>query len=63
MKKIIPFIVKRAKEPSTWRGLVMLLTAFGISVNPELVTHIVAAGTGVAGLIGVFAPDPGTPKE
>jgi len=57
MKKVFSFILKRAKEPSSWRGAVMLATGFGVSLNPELVTHIIAAGTGLAGLIGVLAPD------
>jgi len=57
MKKILPFIVKRAKESSSWRGLILVVTAFGITINPEIATHIIAAGTAVAGLIGVFVPD------
>jgi len=56
-KKILSFVLNRAKEPSSWRGAVMLATGFGVGVNPELVTHIIAAGTGLAGLIGVLAPD------
>ena len=51
------YMVERLKEPSTWRGLILLLTSFGIGINPDFVTPIIAAGTGLAGLVGVFAAD------
>ncbi|MBF0212295.1 MAG: hypothetical protein HQM00_01885 [Magnetococcales bacterium] len=51
------YLVQRAKEPSTWRGVVMLLTAAGVSVSPETMEYIVAAGTGLSGLIGMLTGD------
>ena len=51
------YIVERLKEPSTWRGLILLLTSLGIGVNPDLVTPIIAAGTGLAGVVGVVTAD------
>jgi hypothetical protein len=48
------FIIDRLKEPSTYRGAVLLLTALGVSVNPELVAPITSAGIALAGLLGVF---------
>ena len=51
------YIVDRLKEPSSWRGLIMLATAFGVSVTPDLVASIVAAGTGLAGIIGFAFKD------
>ncbi len=54
MKK---FILDRAKEASTWRGLVYLLTAAGIPVAPEMSQAIIALGLALAGLIGVVSPD------
>jgi uncharacterized transporter YbjL len=47
------YILDRAKEPSTWRGFILFLTAVGVPVAPELQTAIVSAGLGIAGLIGV----------
>lgn len=41
-------------EASTWRGLVFILTALGVSLDPAQVDAIVAAGLAVHGLIGVF---------
>lgn len=51
------YILSRAKEPSTWRGFFLLLTAIGVPVAPQLAEAIVTAGLGVVGLIGVVAPD------
>ena len=48
------YILDRVKEPSTWRGFFLLLTAVGVPVAPELQTAIVSAGLGIAGLIGVI---------
>ena len=51
------YILDRLKEPSSWRGLVMIATAFGVSVNPELIDSIIAAGAGLAGVIGFVFKD------
>jgi hypothetical protein len=49
------YILDRVKEPSTWRGFILFLTAIGVPIAPELQTAIVSAGLGVAGLIGVIS--------
>ena len=51
------YILERAKEPSSWRGLMLLLTAIGIPVAPELAEAIIAVGLALAGLVGVATPD------
>lgn len=51
------YILDRLKEPSSWRGLVMIATAFGVSVNPELIDSTIAVGTGLAGVIGFVFKD------
>jgi hypothetical protein len=51
------YILERLKEPSSWRGLVLIATAFGVSVNPELLPSIIAVGTGLAGVIGCVFKD------
>lgn len=51
------YLFARAKEPSTWRGLVLLLTAVGVPIAPALGEQIVTAGLAAAGLIGVLAAD------
>lgn len=51
------YLIERSREPSTWRGLVLLLTAIGVPIAPELVEPIVSVGLATAGLIGVLAAD------
>ncbi len=51
------YILARAKEPSSWRGLFLILTAIGVPVAPEMANAIVTIGLGIAGAIGVAAPD------
>lgn len=51
------YILARAKEPSTWRGAMLFLTAVGIPIAPQLAESIITAGLAIAGLIGVIAPD------
>ncbi|MBF0176517.1 MAG: hypothetical protein HQL63_06680 [Magnetococcales bacterium] len=48
------YVMERLQEPSTWRGMIMLATALGIDMRPELVTEIIATGTGLAGLVGML---------
>ena len=50
------------REPSTWRGLIWLLTAAGLTFGPDQQTAIVTAGMAVAGLVGAFAND-STPRD
>jgi hypothetical protein len=47
-------ILDRLSENSTWRGLILLATAAGVNLEPELQTQIVAAGLGLVGLINVI---------
>lgn len=51
------WLLKRLREPSTWRGLVWLATVAGLSLRPEQAEAIVTAGMALAGLLGVFLPD------
>lgn len=49
------YLIDRFKEPSTWRGLVILATLFGVHLSPEQVNAIVTVGGCVTGAIGVFS--------
>lgn len=51
------YVVNRAKEASTWRGVVMLLTALGLNISPEMADAIISVGIAVAGAVGVLFPD------
>ena len=41
-------------EASTWRGIIMLLMAAGIQIDPAQQTAIIQAGLALVGLISVF---------
>ena len=51
------YILDRAKEASTWRGVILMLTAVGVPVAPAMADSIVAAGLAIAGLVGAAMPD------
>lgn len=51
------YILDRAKEPSSWRGLMLLLTAAGVPLAPGMADAIISIGLAVAGLIGVASSD------
>ena len=51
------YLLARAKEASTWRGLTLFLTALGVPLAPALAEAIVTAGLGIAGLLGFLLPD------
>lgn len=51
------YIMQLLKEPSTYRGVAMLLSACGIAMNPDQVAAISALGLGAAGAIGAFFRD------
>ncbi|MFA6100446.1 MAG: hypothetical protein WC750_06295 [Patescibacteria group bacterium] len=56
------YIINRLKEASTWRGIIALITAAGITLQPNQVEAIVAAGLAAIGIVGAFFPD-STPPE
>jgi hypothetical protein len=47
------WISKRLKEPSTWRGMVWLLSVAGITISPEVTDAIAVLGLALAGLLDV----------
>lgn len=57
MHKVFLYIIARAQEPTTWRGLALLITALGIAIKPDQLAAITAAGMALAGAIGAFVPD------
>ena len=52
--KIISVLLERLSENSTWRGLILIATAVGVKVEPELQESIIVAGLGLVGLINVI---------
>ena len=52
--KIVNILLERLSENSTWRGLILLATAGGVKLEPELQESIIVAGLGLVGLINVI---------
>lgn len=48
------YLLERLREDSTWRGVLMLLTAAGVHLEPSQANSIVAVGLALVGLINVF---------
>lgn len=51
------YVLARLKEASTWRGIALLLTAFGVQVAPDVQEAVISVGIAVAGAVGVLFPD------
>lgn len=47
------YILARLTEASTWRGIVLILTALGVSLSPDQAEAVVTVGLAVAGAAGV----------
>lgn len=51
------FILARLREASTWRGIIMVLTAAGIPIAPAMAETIIAVGMALVGTVGIVTPD------
>jgi hypothetical protein len=51
--KIVNILLERLSENSTWRGLILIATAIGVKLEPELQESIIVAGLSLVGLINV----------
>ena len=54
MKKTINAQLAKLSENSTWRGLILIATAAGVKLEPELQEAILVAGLGLVGLINII---------
>lgn len=57
MKLRNKYIIKRLGEPSTWRGIVAILTAAGVGLSPDQQAAIITFGMAAIGAIGIFTKD------
>lgn len=51
------YLIARAREASTWRGLALFVAALGVHLDPEQIEAIVSVGLAVSGVIGMIFPD------
>jgi hypothetical protein len=54
MKNLLTTLLEKLSENSTWRGLILIATAVGVKIEPELQEAILVAGLGLVGLINVI---------
>lgn len=57
MNFVRDLILPRLKERSTYVGIVGLLTAFGIAIDPAYVDVALALGAGIGGIIAIVWKD------
>lgn len=55
---LVAWFVARGSEPSTWRGLIGLVSAVGVVLSPHQAAIILAFGVGLAGFLNVVTKDP-----
>ena len=51
MLKLIDLL--KLNQPSTWRGLISLLSGLGVAISPQLVEHIVALAVSAFGIVEI----------
>ena len=51
------FFINRLKEQSTYRGIIVILGIFGVSIEPEKSEAIIAACIAMYGVAEAFFPD------
>lgn len=54
--KLVKYILARLKEPTSWAGIIMVLTSAGLHLSADQISLITAAGVGVVGLILYLYP-------
>ena len=55
-RRILQFLMDRAQESATWRGVILVLTGIGVKLAPDLIEAIVAGGLILAGILGAAFP-------
>jgi hypothetical protein len=54
MNAIVDKVGVALGESSTWRGIIFILTAVGLQLDPAQQAAIISAGLAMSGLLGVF---------
>jgi hypothetical protein len=50
-------LIDALKQESTWRGIIAIVTALGVTISPELAGHIIAVGLALIGTINIAKKD------
>lgn len=54
---IIQYVLARLREPSTWRGIIMLIAGGWATRNPDQLDAIIPVAMAIVGAVGAFIPD------
>jgi hypothetical protein len=57
MKNLLKSALEYLKHDSTWKGIISLITALGVTLTPEQSAAVMASGLAAVGLIQVFWTD------
>ena len=60
------YLLDRLSEPSTWRGIISMLTALGVKLRPDLAEAIISGGLSARGMINIIRKEKdatGTPPS
>jgi len=63
MSAKLNWLLDRLGENSTWRGIISLLTAGGVVLDPDKASSIIAAGLALVGVINIFRKAPPTAED
>ena len=55
--RTLRYIVARARERSTWRGIIGLVTSLGVVIEPTKAVAIVTLAVGVASIVEMMLPE------
>ena len=55
-------ILTRLTEQSTWRGIILIATSLGLTIQPDYHEHIIAVGMALVGIINVVRKEKKIPK-
>lgn len=53
------FLMQRLKEPSTWQGIIAIITGFGVALSPELSAAIISTAAAIFGVVSVILKERG----
>jgi len=57
MKALALKLLNHLKYPSTWQGIIGLVSATGLALAPELQEYIITVGVGLAGAVAFLFSD------
>lgn len=55
-------LLDRLAEASTWRGIILVLSALGLTIQPEYHEHIIALALAAVGIINILRREKKIPK-